>query len=90
MTSFFVELFFFKYVSTEMVYLQRCLVVTWLEPRETAAVSACFVYRVQPCTISGHFMQSHMSRVRVCLTVLERSESFMCYCDNTGVERILK
>ena len=28
------------WISTEAVYLQRCLVVTWLVPRETAAVSA--------------------------------------------------
>ena len=27
-------------VPTEVVYLQRCLVVTWLVPLETAAVSA--------------------------------------------------
>ena len=26
-------------VSTEVMYLQRCLVVTWLVPRETAAIS---------------------------------------------------
>ena len=68
MTGFSVELF---YISTEVVNLQRCLVVTWLVPRETAAVSARFVYRVQPCAILGHFMQSHTSRVRVYLTVLE-------------------
>ena len=87
MTSFSIQLF---YISTEVVYLQRCLFVTWLVPRESAAVSGRFVYRVQPYTILGHFMQSHMSRVRVYLTVLERPVSFVCYCGNTGVERILK
>ena len=35
------------------------LVVTWLVPRETAAIAACSVYTIQPCTMSGHFMQSH-------------------------------
>ena len=54
------------------MYLQRCLVVTWLVPCETAAVlavSACFVYTIQPCTMSHHFMQSHIRRVHTCLAV---------------------
>ena len=43
--------------SILLVY--RCLVVTRLVPRETAAVSARSVYVIQPCTImSHHFMQS--------------------------------
>ena len=33
---------------TEVVYLQRCLVLTWLVPRETAAVWARSVYTIQP------------------------------------------
>ena len=37
-----------------VVYLQRCLVVTWLVPRETAAVSARSVYIMQPYTMSRH------------------------------------
>ena len=40
--------------------LQRCLVATWLVPRETAAVSARAVYTIQPCTMSRHNMQSHI------------------------------
>ena len=46
------------WISTKVVYLQRCLVVTWLVPRETAAVSARSVYTIQPCTMSRHFRQS--------------------------------
>ena len=38
-------------------------------PRETAAVSARSVYTIQPCTISRHFMQSHIRRVDACLAV---------------------
>ena len=34
-----------------MVYLQQ---TDWLVPRETAAVSAHFVYTIQPCTMSLH------------------------------------
>ena len=50
-----------------MVYLQRCLFVTWLVPRETAAVSAPSVYTIQPCTMSRHFMQNYIGRAHVCL-----------------------
>ena len=46
-----------------MVYLQSRLVVTWLVPHETAAVSACSAYTIQPCTMSCHFMQSYIRRV---------------------------
>ena len=52
-----------------MVYLQQCLVVTWLVPLETAAVPARSVYTIQPCTMSRHFMQSHIRRVHACLAV---------------------
>ena len=53
-----------------MVYcLQRCLVVTWLVLRETAAVSARSVYTIQPCIMSRHFMQSHIRKVYACLAV---------------------
>ena len=45
------------------------LVVTWLLPRETAAVSASSVYTIQPCTMSRLFMQSHIRRMHACLTV---------------------
>ena len=50
-----------------MVYLQHCF--TWLVPRETAACSACSLYIIQPCTMSRHFMQSHIRRVLGCLAV---------------------
>ena len=56
-------------ISPEVVYLQRWLVVTWLVPRETAAVSARFVYTIQPCSMSRHFMQSRIRRVHACLAV---------------------
>ena len=52
-----------------MPYLQRRVVVTWLVPRETVAVSARSVYTIQPCTMSRHFMQRHINRVLACLTV---------------------
>ena len=43
---------------------QRCLVVTWLVPRETTAVSACSVYTIQPCTsFQCHCIRSHIRRV---------------------------
>ena len=57
------------WISTQVVYLQRCLVVTWLVPRETAACSARSLYIIQPCTMSRHFMQSHIRRVLGCLAV---------------------
>jgi len=47
----------------QSVYLHICLVVTWLVPRETAAVSARSLYTIHPCTMSRHFMQSHIGRV---------------------------
>ena len=42
-------------ISTKVVYLQRCLVVAWLVPRETAAVSAHILCTRFPCqvTIAG-------------------------------------
>ena len=51
-----------------MVYLQRCLIVTWLVPRETAAVSARSVY-----TLSRHFVQRYIRKVYACLAVSARS-----------------
>ena len=41
----------------------------WLVPHETAAVLARSVYTTQPCTVSHHFMQSHIHRVLMCLAV---------------------
>ena len=56
------------WISTQMVYLQSCLVLTWLVPRETAAVLAHFMFTIQPCT-SHHSMQNHISKVHACLAV---------------------
>ena len=56
-------------ISAEAVYLQGCLNVTGLVPRETAAVSARSVYTIQPCNMSHYFMQSHIRRVHACLVV---------------------
>ena len=56
-------------ISTQVVHFQHCLAVTWLVPRETAAVSARSVYTVQPCVMSRHLMQSHIRRVHACLAV---------------------
>ena len=60
-------LFFFKRVLNIVIgkwctQLQICLVVTWLVPREAAAVSACSVFTVKPCTMSRHFMQGQIHR----------------------------
>ena len=46
-------------------WLKHCLVVTWLVPRETAAVSA----HVLCTTAQIHFIRSHIRRVHVCLAV---------------------
>ena len=56
-------------ISTKVVYLHHFWVVTWLVSRETAAVWAHFVYTMQPCTMSRHFMQSHIRRLYACLAV---------------------
>ena len=54
-------------IPTQVVYLQCCLIVTWLVPRETAIISAHSVYTIQPCTMSCHFMQSHIQKVHAYL-----------------------
>ena len=84
-------LFFFFFFSAflnihpEVVHLQRCF-VTWLVPRETAAVSARSVYTIQPCTISRHFMQSNIRNMFSCnlppALLAEWPGSFTCYCGN--------
>ena len=72
------------------MYLQHCLVVAWLVPCETAAISAHSVYM---CIITHHFMQSHICRVHACLPISitchlhfwqNGHDSFMCYCGNRG------
>ena len=40
------------WISTEVVYVQHCLVLTWLVQCKTAAISARFVYTLQTCTMS--------------------------------------
>ena len=37
--------------------MQRVLVVTWLVPLETVAISAYSMCTIQPCTIPRHFIQ---------------------------------
>ena len=56
-------------ISTEVVYVQCYLVVTWLVPHETAAIWAWSVYTIQSCTMSRHLMQSHICRVHTGLAV---------------------
>ena len=54
-------------ISTEVMYRQHYLVVAWLVPRETAALSAQVL-----CTPFNHALcgiQSHKGRVHVCLAV---------------------
>ena len=53
------------WTSTQVVYLQCCLVVT----RKCCCLGAHFVYTTQPCTMLHHFMQSHMLRVQLCFVI---------------------
>ena len=46
------------WILTEMVYLQLCLVITWLIPCETAAVLAHSVHTSVHTTMFFHFVQS--------------------------------
>ena len=58
------------FISTEMAYWQRSLVVAWLVPRETAAVSAqvlCTPFNRAPVYMSLHL--NHIGRVHACLAV---------------------
>ena len=49
-----------------VAYLQRCLVVAGLVPRETAAVMARSVYTIQPCTFIRIIMEIYqMSTLRL-------------------------
>ena len=66
---FIVSLFYFYFfiflISTEVVYRQRCLVVAWLMPRETAAASAqglCTPYNHAPVYVVTY---SNISNVPV-------------------------
>ena len=58
-----------SWTSTEVVYIQSCLDVTWLVACETAAISAHSVHTIQPCTTSCHFKQNHKCSVHACLAV---------------------
>ena len=69
--------------------------LTWLVPHETAAISACSVYTIQPQTLSLH-AKSHKSGA--CMfscnlppaLLVKWPGSFTCYCGNTGIEQIPK
>ena len=88
----------FFLISNEVVYLQHHLLVTWHVPCATSAISACFVYTIQPCTMSHHFMQSHIIMYGTCMLrcnlppaiLAEWPGSFLCYCCTMGEEWILK
>ena len=81
-------------ISTEVVYLQRCLVVTWLVPCKTAAISAHSVYTIQPCTVTSLHAKPHTYGACVfsCnqppALLAEWQGFFTCYCNNNWVERI--
>ena len=68
-------------------WLQRCLVVIWLVSHETADVLTqvlCTPYNHAPvCSDSIH-------RMHVCLAAACHPHFFTCYCNNKGVECILK
>ena len=66
----FCSTFFFFFIFTEAVHLQRYLVVTWLVPRQNAAVSAhvlCTSYNHAPAYSVTLF--GAIYRVHVCLAV---------------------
>ena len=74
-----------------MVYLQRCLVVTWRVPRESAAISAhvlCTPYNRAPVHsfIRSHILTVHMCLAVTCLLLFWYNVN----CDNTNMERIPK
>ena len=52
------------WISTKVLYVQRCLVATWLVPRETAAVSARSVYTIQRALCHVTSRQSHIRGMR--------------------------
>ena len=58
------------WLSTEVVYLQRCMVITWLVPLETAAISACSLYTILSCHITlRHAKATDMWGACVCIAV---------------------
>ena len=85
-------------IATEILYLRRCLVVTWLVSRGTDAVSAHGL-----CTPNNHapvysVTSFQATCVGACVFRCNLSPallagwpgSFTCYCGNTEVERIPK
>ena len=74
-------------------WLQCCLVVIWLVPCETVAVSAQVLCTPnKPCTsLECHYWKPHMKGARVfnCKpppALWAELGSFRCYCGNTGKE----
>ena len=72
------------WISTEVVYLQRCFDVTRRVPRETACcrLGACTVYAVQPCArLQCHFCQTFLCHLRYILTeIRRRARACVCVC----------
>ena len=50
-------------------YSTVLVVAMAIEARDAASVSVHSVHTIQPCTMSRHFMQSHMRREHECLAV---------------------
>ena len=78
------------------VLTARYLVVAWLVPCESAAILAqvlCTPFNHAPVYSATSFKQSHIG-VFICnlpsALLSEWPGSFVCYCSNMGVERILK
>ena len=65
-------------MSTEVVYLLRCLVVTWLVPRETAAVSARSVHTIH--TAIHYVMSLHTKTPSYLLTYSYKTTYVECMC----------
>ena len=68
-------------------WLQRCLVVIWLVSHETADVLTQVL-----CTPYNHapVCSDSIRRMHVCLAAACHPHFFTCYCNNKGVECILK
>ena len=81
------------FIAYYFKYLPECVltVLAWLVPHETAAISAHSVYTIQPCTMSRHFIQSHICKVHACLSATchlhfwqNDRDLFSCYCGTGG------
>ena len=87
----------YSFLEYPFKWLQCCLVVTWLVPCETAAISAhvlCTPYNHAPVysvTLSEAIYVGCLFRYNMPLALLaEWQGSFVCYCGNTKVEWIPK